>query len=142
MAFIVGIIPTLFQPVGSGSHLYPANLHTLRLEVSHFWRLESLTRSRGRSLSFGSLPLPSVIIIAHLVLFVKSFFKVFFIFFWKEVRVGISSLLLVYYYLIPNLVSLYSVPLFSALPLSIIIIAHLVLFVKSFLKIFSKNFGE
>jgi hypothetical protein len=34
-------------------------------------------------------------------------------------------LLLVYYYLIPNLVSLYSVPLLSALPLSIIIIAHL-----------------
>ena len=29
-------------------------------------------------------------------------------------------MLLVYYYLIPNLVSLYSVPLFSALPLSII----------------------
>ena len=81
MAFIVGIIPTLFQPVGSGSHLYPANLHTLRLEVSHFWRLESLTRSRGRSLSFGSLPLPSVIIIAQWQAVVKRFLKYFQTFF-------------------------------------------------------------
>jgi hypothetical protein len=45
-------------------------------------------------------------------------------------------LLLVYYYLIPNLVSFYSVPLFSALPLSIIIIAYSVLFVKGFGKSF------
>lgn len=30
VAFVVGIAPTLFQPVGSGSHLYPAHLHTMR----------------------------------------------------------------------------------------------------------------
>ena len=54
-AFVIGISATLFQPVRSGSHLYTANLYTLR--SGH--RVKGLTDSRG-SFPLG-LPYPRLL---------------------------------------------------------------------------------
>lgn len=54
-AFVIGISATLFQPVRSGSHLYTANLYTLR--SGH--RVKGLTDSRG-SFPLG-LPCPRLL---------------------------------------------------------------------------------
>ena len=55
LAFVVGISPTLFQPVGSGSHLYSAHLHTMRSGHG----VKGLTDSRG-SFPLG-LPCPRLL---------------------------------------------------------------------------------
>ena len=55
MAFVSCVSPTLFQPVGSGSHLYPAHRNTVR--SGH--RVKGLTDSRG-SFPLG-LPCPRLL---------------------------------------------------------------------------------
>ena len=74
MAFVVGISPTLFQPVGSGSHLYPAHLHTVR--SGH--RVKGLTDSRG-SFPLG-LPCPRLLYSYYITSLAtcQEFFLIFF----------------------------------------------------------------
>ena len=55
MAFVSCVSPTLFQPVGSGSHLYPAHRNTVRSGHG----VEGLTDSRG-SFPLG-LPCPRLL---------------------------------------------------------------------------------
>ena len=55
LACVSCVSPTLFQPVGSGSHLYPANRNTLRSGHG----VEGLTDSRG-SFPLG-LPCPRLL---------------------------------------------------------------------------------
>ena len=73
MAFVVDIIPTLFQPVGSGSHLYSAHLHTMRSDRG----AEVLPTLVGLSL-WDCLALPfCTLIISQVFRLVKSFFLIF-----------------------------------------------------------------
>ena len=73
LAFVIGISATLFQPVRSGSHLYSANLHTLR--SGH--RVEVLPTLVGLSL-WDCLTLAfCTLIVSYFKGFVKNFFEEF-----------------------------------------------------------------
>ena len=74
MAFVSCISPTLFQPVGSGSHLYSAHTNTVR--SGH--RVEGLTDSRG-SFPLG-LPCPRLLCLDYITLLVicQALFLLFF----------------------------------------------------------------
>lgn len=74
-AFVIGISATLFQPVRSGSHLYTANLYTLR--SGH--QVKGLTDSRG-SFPLG-LPCPRLLCLYYSTSFgvCQEVFSTFFI---------------------------------------------------------------
>ena len=114
--------PSLLQLNGSGSHLYTANLHTLR--SGH----RELVLHRSRGLRF--FPLPSLafctLIVSHFKGFVKRFFELFLfgreiLFYFTQLRIGERLFA--------------PVCLFCTL-----IVSQLGRFVKRFLKFLSKDF--
>ena len=73
LAFVIGISATLFQPVRSGSHLYPAHLHTVRSDRG----AEVLPTLVGLSL-WDCLALAfCTLIVSYFKGFVKNFFEEF-----------------------------------------------------------------